>query len=292
MLLNRCASFPSDRQQRVKLQNCKSNWRTFNAGVPQGTKLGPLFFLIMVYDLASQLPLYKYVDDCALSEVVKVGKSDPLTLQQEVDSVNQWSIANNMKLNVEKTKEFIVSFLTNQPSLQLLMINNQHLETVHTIKLLGVYLTSDLMWTKHVTHICSKASERLYALRLLKRNGVQSSNLRRVFCSFIRPVLEYACPVWHSSLPNSLSDQIEHIQKRTLKIILPYQSYHDSLNTLKLLHLLKEESRCACVFTRKFIVTLQANYLSCCPNQLTMSTTLDTLETFHFLNHILNDLVE
>ena len=98
-----------------------------NAGVPQGTKLGPLFFLIMVNDLASQLPLFKYVDDCALSEVVKVGKSDPLTLQQEVDSVNQWSIANNMKLNVKKTKEFIVSFLTNQPSLQPLMINNQHL---------------------------------------------------------------------------------------------------------------------------------------------------------------------
>ena len=165
-----------------------------------------------------------------------------------------------------------MSFLTNQPSLQPLMINNQHLETVHTIKLLGVYLTSDLKWTKHVTHIFSKASERLYALRLLKRNGVQSSNLRRVFCCFIRPVLEYACPVWHSSLPNSLSDQIEHIQKRALKIILPYQSYHDSLNTLKLLHLLKEESRCACVFTRKFIVTPQANYLSCCPNQLTMSS--------------------
>jgi hypothetical protein len=71
----------------------------------------------MVNDLASQLPLYKYVDDSALSEVVKVGKSDPLTLQWEVDSVKQWSVANNMKLNVKKTKELIVSFLTNQPSL-------------------------------------------------------------------------------------------------------------------------------------------------------------------------------
>ncbi len=47
-------------------------------------------------------------------------------------------------------------------------------------------------------------------------------------------VLEYVCPVWHSSLPNSLGDQIEHIQKRALKIILPNQSYHESLNTLKL----------------------------------------------------------
>ena len=150
-------------------------------------ELGPLFFLIMVNNLASEL----YVEDSALSEVVKVGKSDPLTLQQGVNSVNQWSIVNNMKLNVEKTKEFIVSFVTNQPSLQPMMINNQHLEMVHTIKLLGVYLTSDLKWTKHVTHICSKASKHLYALRLIKHNGVKSSDLRRVFCSFILPVLKY-----------------------------------------------------------------------------------------------------
>ncbi len=116
------------------------------------------------------------MDDSALAEVVIV----------VIDRVNQWPIANNMKLNVEKTKEFIVSFLTNQPSLQPLMINNQYLETVYTLKLLGVYLTSDLKWTKHVTHICSKASKRLYALRFVctKRNGVQLSDLRRVFLQF------------------------------------------------------------------------------------------------------------
>ena len=118
MLLNWCASFLRQRQQRVKLQNCTSNWRTINAGVPQGTKLGPLFFLIMVNDLVSQVPLFKYVDDSALSEVVRVGELNLSTLQHEVDRVNQWSIANNMKLNVKKTKEFIVSFLKNQPPRQ------------------------------------------------------------------------------------------------------------------------------------------------------------------------------
>jgi hypothetical protein len=70
------------------------------------------------------------------------------------------------------------------------MVNNQHLETVHTIKLLGVYLKSDLKWIKHVTHIFSKASKRLYALRLLKRNCVQSGDLRRVFV---------ACHIWHAT---------------------------------------------------------------------------------------------
>ena len=115
------------------------NWRTINAGVPQGTQLGPLFFLIVGNDVVSQVPLYKYVDDSALSEVVRVGESNLSTLQHEVDRVNQWSIANNMKLNVKKTKEFILSFLKNQPSPQPLMINNQYLQTVQTTKLLSVY---------------------------------------------------------------------------------------------------------------------------------------------------------
>ena len=120
-------------------------------------------------------------------------------LQQEIDNVTKWSSANNMKLNAKKTKDFTVSFLHSQPSVEPLIVDNQNLEVVNTIKLLGVYLTSDLKWTTHVRHISSKASKRLYALRILKRNGVQPSYLKTVYCSFIRPVLEYACPVWHTS---------------------------------------------------------------------------------------------
>ena len=76
----------------------------------------------------------------------------------------------------------LAPMLKNQPSPQPLMIDNQYLEMVQTTKILGVYLTSDLKWTKHVTHICSKESKRLYALRLLKRNGVQSRDLQKVYC--------------------------------------------------------------------------------------------------------------
>jgi hypothetical protein len=99
---------------------------------------------------------------------------------------------------------------------------------------LCVVLTSDLKWTTHVNHICSKVSKWLFALRLLRRNGVRPQDLRRAYCRFVRPVPEHACPVWHSSLPKVLSDQIEHIQKRALKIILPNMSYRDSLSDLKL----------------------------------------------------------
>ena len=112
---------------------------------------------------------------------------------------------------------------------------------VQTTKLLGVYLTPDLKWTKHNAHICSKASKRLYALRLLKRNGVQYRDRQKVYCSFFRPILEYARPVWHSSLSILLSDQIEHIQKLELRIILPNMSYQESLS------MLKGENCCACM---------------------------------------------
>ena len=153
------------------------------------------------------------------------------------------------------------------------MIDNQHLETVQTSKLLGVYLTPDLKWTKHVIHICSKASKPLYALRLLKRNNVQSRDLQKVYCSFVRPILDYACPVWHSSLSISLSDQIEHIQKRALKIILPNMSYQESLNMLKLPTLTerRELNCCECVLTKRIYVICQANCRSYCPTQLTIA---------------------
>ena len=69
--------------------------------------MGPLFFLVMVNDLTAELPMYKYVDDCVVSEVVITIRRrcmDSSTIQQEIDNVNQWSTVNNMKLNVKKLR--------------------------------------------------------------------------------------------------------------------------------------------------------------------------------------------
>ncbi len=89
--------------------------------------------------------------------------------------------------------------------------------------------------TTHIRQISSKASKRLYALRILRRNGDQPSDLRTVYCSFIRLVLEYACPVWHTSLPKFLTDELERIQRRALKITVPHlSSYFESLKDLQL----------------------------------------------------------
>jgi hypothetical protein len=139
-------------------------------------------------------------------------------------------------------------------------VASQHpwVKNVQTFKLLGVIISSDLTWNAHVDYICTKASKRLYALRILKRSGAPANDLITVFCSFIRPVLEYAWPVWYFSLPQFLADQIESIQKRALKIAFPQSSYAASLRNvghLAFLHFTSEERISACHFIRTSINT-------------------------------------
>ena len=86
-------------------------------------------------------------------------------------------------------------------------------------KLLGVYLNEDLSWNTHIDYMFKKACKRLYSLRILKRGGVASLNILKFFLTIIRPILEYAVPVWQS-ISGTWSDKLETIQKRALKIIL------------------------------------------------------------------------
>ncbi len=107
VLLSWCSSFLKDRQQRIKVVPYKSSWRRVVAGVPQGIKLGPLFF-IMVNDLRCNTPVYKYVDDCVATEIIKSSDLESSNLQREIDYVDNWSINNKMKLNVKKTNELTI----------------------------------------------------------------------------------------------------------------------------------------------------------------------------------------
>lgn len=236
ILLNWCAAFLRNRQQRVKLGQDKSNWKPIVAGVPQGTKLGPLLFLVMINDLTTEVPIYKYIDDCTVFEIIS-GFSTTSELQTYMNAINQWIVTNNMRINTKKTKELTICFAKSPPSLEPLTIDNIPIDSVKSTKLLGLLIQYDLKWDLHIETICSKASKRLYALRCLKRSGVTSNDLCSVYRCFVRPILEYACPVWHSSLTIALNDQLEQIQKRATKIMLPSLSYSDRLAQLNLITL-------------------------------------------------------
>ena len=102
-------SFPPQRRQAVKLDGLLSEWATVHAGVPQGTKLGPVLFLVMVNDLACRSSYWKYFDDITISEVVPLGS--PSTIQDDLDSITAWAEENCISLNPKKCKEMRLSFL-------------------------------------------------------------------------------------------------------------------------------------------------------------------------------------
>jgi len=86
-------------------------------------------------------------------------------------------------------------------------------------------LSDDLKWSRHIEAICSKAASRLHFLKLLARSGARNEDLVYFYSSIVRPILEYACPVWHSSLTVAQSDALEAIQKRAMRIVFQSMDY-------------------------------------------------------------------
>ena len=113
-------------------------------------------------------------------------------------------------------------------------IDSEPIETVTTSKLVGVYLQSDLKWNTHVNSIIKKAHPRLYYLTQLKRANATNQDMLKFYITVVRPVLEYAAPVWSTSLPEYLSYRIEQVQKRALRIIHPYTDYTNALDICSL----------------------------------------------------------
>lgn len=111
------------------------------------------------------------------------------------------------------------------------------------MKLLGVTIQSDLKWDIHVADIVSRASRRLFTLCILKKYDAPLADLVSVFVCYIRPVLEYASQVWHTSISKQLANRIENVQKRACRIMLGFHQYHSYSNALDVLGISSLETR-------------------------------------------------
>ena len=229
-VINWVIDFLSGRSQRVKLgKDCVSEWGTVPSGVPQGTKLGPWLFLSMINDLTvpSIFNMWKYVDDTTVSENIPKGQQSKS--QEAVDAIYDWSKENLFQLNGEKTKELVTSFSRDSPQLRRVCIDGTPIKTIQSTKLLGLTINDTLTWNDHIEELVKKASKKLYFLIQLKRAHVPTSDLVTYFCACIRSSLDYACPVFHYSLPKYLQVELERVQRRALSCIFPRVHYSDAL---------------------------------------------------------------
>lgn len=276
--------FLMNRHQRTKLsKDCYSEWGKVPSGVPQGTKLGPWLFLLMINDLRPpNADSWKFVDDTTLGEVVD--RDGVSHVHCAVEEVVTWSRDNKLVLNADKCKEMVIDFKKSKQPFDTICVNSINLERVSFAKILGLIFSNDLTWNRHVDMIITKGNKRMFFLTQLKRACIPVDDIVAFYCTCIRSVLEYCAPVFHHGLPNYLSEDIERVQKRALKILSPSMSYAASLKRFNLKTLkARREDHCRKLFST--ILSNTTNQLRVLlPPENTSHYKLRTIRRFQRLN--------
>ena len=147
-------------------------------------------------------------------------KSEDLKSQNYLETINEWSNENLMELNLKKTKIMLFNFTRNYQFSTDISINGKNIDVVDESKLLGTIITSDLKWKRNTEEITKKANARMQILRKISKFNPKVSDMIQIYISYIRSILEQSCVVWNSSLTKELSDDLERIQKASVRIIL------------------------------------------------------------------------
>ena len=170
-ILHWVTDYLTNRSQKVVVNGQSSPSAPVISGVPQGSVLGPLLFLIYINDLTKinlrdGAKLTLYADDVLLFRTIN-SPEDFVALQEDIDKVESWSCANFLALNRDKCKYMVVSRrrTASTPS-QPLLLDNHPLDQVKMFKYLGVLLSHDLSWGEHVHSVCSRARKILGLLFL------------------------------------------------------------------------------------------------------------------------------
>ena len=230
-IVNWIVDFLRDRQQRVMLNGTRSSWVHVPAGCSKGTRIAPWLFVVMINDLQllsdESFHIWKFADDTTVSQIVL--PSCPSSLQQGVEEISSWSWENHLQLNHSKCKELRTCFKKSPRCYPHIISLGLEFEQVSTAKILGATLRQDFKWNDHIDNISANAAKRLYLLWELKRAGVSCNYLVLFYCSAIKSVLESSWVIFHRKLPRNLSEDLERIQKRAVRIMLPDYKHRDTL---------------------------------------------------------------
>ncbi|PJE78268.1 hypothetical protein CI610_02801 [invertebrate metagenome] len=213
------SNYLRNRCQSVVINGKQSNLAYITAGVPQGSILGPLLFLIFINDIVNNIScaIKLFADDTSLYVIVESPHLSANLLNDNLSKINEWSKTWLVNFNPSKTLTMTVSKKTNKPIHPSLFMNNTILTEVTSHTHLGITLSANGNWTDHLQHIISKASKKLAVLRNLKFS-IDRKSLQTLYCSFIRPLLEYGDIVW-DNITLGQSKLLESIQLEAARII-------------------------------------------------------------------------
>ena len=201
-------SYLTNRKQYVKIGNCKSELGQINCGVPQGSVLGPLLFLLYINDLHKACTIGNlriFADDTTL--FFKCNNKDDITAigTQIMTQLNEWFKANKLTLNSDKSNFVIFRSRQNKVTNLPVQINfeNTCIKRSESAKFLGVFLDVHLTWNYHITEVCNKL-KRYFKIFYFIRNFVNIEQIRTIYYAFIFSRIKYGISTFGFTDENKL----------------------------------------------------------------------------------------
>ena len=221
VLVRWICSYLMGRRQKVVVDGETSESISVVSGVPQGSVLGPLLFLIYIDDvtdsaLSPDSKISLYADDMLLFKTI-TSTGDYVELQKDVDTLNNWVTTNHLSFNTSKCKYMLISRKKYPSHPPTLVIGSSTLERVYSYKYLGLRLTSTLCWSDHINDICIKAKKLIGMLYRRFYKNMDSQSLFQLYLTLVRPHTEYASQVWNPYLQRDIQ-QLERVQKFALRM--------------------------------------------------------------------------
>ena len=211
-LLSLFKSYLSDRKQLVQVYNVQSEVKDVQCGVPQGSVLGPLLFLLYINDLHQHCKLaevFHFADNTSLLFPLSANLTDA---QKELDVVNKWLQSNKLTLNLSKTE-----LQCTQSIQDALLMQGNELKLVEVAKYLGLYIDSKLSFKDHVAHLITRLSK-LIGLSFVMRKYLKTSVLLKFYDCYIKSVIQYGLLIY-GSCSKSILMPLKRLQKKFLRCI-------------------------------------------------------------------------
>ena len=230
-ILRWIGSYLLDRTQSVVLGGAQSSPLHVLSGVPQGSVLGPLLFLVYIDGVSGTVPnsnIAMYADDIALYKLIR-NPRDYTLFQNNITSLCNWVSDNDLVLNLGKCSYIIFSrkHTPTVPSSELCIGDSHPLTRCYGYKYLGVTFSSDLSWSLHISNVCKRTRKHIGMLYRNFYRFADSPTLLKLYISLVRPHTEYACILWD---PPTLQRTSWQLKKFALRVCCKdWQANYDLL---------------------------------------------------------------